>query len=147
MVKSRARRRAIGYAKAHFAECVREAEAGSSIVLTRHGRAVARLEPIRDSRPGEGALDLPEQVAEPATPYTVASPPEFRSADARRAALRRHLVEQIWPRVPKELLGRGVSKREREEILGYASSTNEATERNGKAASIGRTRRRHGDGA
>jgi len=32
-------------AKAEFAECVREAEAGEAIVITRHGRAVAALVP------------------------------------------------------------------------------------------------------
>ena len=128
MVKSRARRRTTGYAKAHFAECVREAEAGRSIVLTRHGRAVARLEPIRDSRLGDGERDLPEDVADPATLYVATSPPAFRSPAARRAALRRHLVEEIWPRIPKELLTRGITKREREEILGYGSSTNESSE-------------------
>ena len=36
-------RRSIGEAKAHFAECVREAESGKTIILTRHGRSVARL--------------------------------------------------------------------------------------------------------
>jgi hypothetical protein len=58
-------------------------------------------------------------VAEPATTYPVTlPPPAFRSTEARREALRRQLVEQIWPRIPKELLGVGVGKREQEEILG-----------------------------
>lgn len=30
-------------AKAEFAECVRKAEAGDSVVITRHGKAVAAL--------------------------------------------------------------------------------------------------------
>ena len=30
-------------AKAEFAECIRRAEAGNSVVITRHGRAVAAL--------------------------------------------------------------------------------------------------------
>lgn len=30
-------------AKAEFAECVRNAEAGTAVVITRHGRAVAAL--------------------------------------------------------------------------------------------------------
>ncbi len=33
--------------------------------------------------------------------------------------LRQWLETQIWPLVPAELLGRGISKAEREEILGY----------------------------
>jgi prevent-host-death family protein len=31
--------------KAEFAECVRKAEAGDAVVITRHGRAVAALVP------------------------------------------------------------------------------------------------------
>lgn len=31
--------------KAEFAECVRKAEAGEAVVITRHGRAVAALVP------------------------------------------------------------------------------------------------------
>ena len=131
MKASRACHRTIGYAKAHFAECVREAEAGRSIVLTRHGRAVARLEPVRDSPPNQVGRDLAEEVAESATPYAAESAPAFRSSAARRAALRRHLVEQIWPRIPKELLTRGVSKREREEILGYGSAPNDNSTKEG----------------
>ena len=38
--------RTIVDAKAHFAECVREAERGEPIVLTRHGKSVAALVPI-----------------------------------------------------------------------------------------------------
>ena len=33
-------------AKAHFAQCVREAEQGEAVVLTRHGRSVAAIVPI-----------------------------------------------------------------------------------------------------
>ncbi len=40
---ARARSRTIVDAKAHFSECLREAESGSPVVLTRHGRAVAAL--------------------------------------------------------------------------------------------------------
>ena len=41
-----ARVRTIVDAKAHFAECVRQAEQGEAIVLTRHGRSVAAIVPI-----------------------------------------------------------------------------------------------------
>jgi antitoxin VapB len=34
-------------------------------------------------------------------------------------SLRQFLEREIWPLVPPELLGRGISKAEREEILGY----------------------------
>ena len=33
-------------AKAEFAECIRKAEAGTAVVITRHGRAVAALVPV-----------------------------------------------------------------------------------------------------
>ena len=35
--------RSIVDAKAHFAECVREAESGEPVVLTRHGKSVAAI--------------------------------------------------------------------------------------------------------
>jgi len=37
----------------------------------------------------------------------------------RAQDLLRFLREEVWPRVPRQALGRGVSKRERERILGY----------------------------
>jgi prevent-host-death family protein len=37
----------ISEAKAHLADLVRRAEAGDEVVLTRHGRAVVRLAPVR----------------------------------------------------------------------------------------------------
>lgn len=33
--------------------------------------------------------------------------------------IQRWLETEIWPQVPKELLGSGITKAEREEILGY----------------------------
>lgn len=115
--------RTIADAKAHFAECIREAEEGHAIVLTRHGRAVARLVPIFDGEGAEGAKK-PEEVAEPEPGYTsTAAPASFHAPAARRAALRALLDERIWPLVPQDLLDQGVTKRQREEILGYNAST------------------------
>lgn len=37
----------------------------------------------------------------------------------RRAEVMRFLEREVWPKVPKELLGRGLTKEEQEEILGY----------------------------
>lgn len=37
----------------------------------------------------------------------------------RAANLRRWLEEEVWPNVPAELRGKGITKAEREEILGY----------------------------
>jgi antitoxin VapB len=37
----------------------------------------------------------------------------------RAEALRRLLEDEIWPQIPPELLGKGISKAEQEKILGY----------------------------
>jgi antitoxin VapB len=37
----------------------------------------------------------------------------------RHKAVMRFLEREIWPKIPRRLLGRGISKREREKILGY----------------------------
>lgn len=37
----------------------------------------------------------------------------------RRAEVMRYLEREVWQRIPRELLGRGLSKEEQEEILGY----------------------------
>lgn len=39
--------------------------------------------------------------------------------DGEAESLRQFLEREIWPSVPPELLGRGISKAKREEILGY----------------------------
>ena len=59
---------AIAEAKAQFAELIRRAEAGESIVLTRYGRASARIVAVESpiGRPLIGAMagacSLPEDV-------------------------------------------------------------------------------------
>lgn len=40
-------------AKAHFAELLNDVERGETLVVTRHGRAVARIVPERDQRQAE----------------------------------------------------------------------------------------------
>jgi antitoxin VapB len=37
----------------------------------------------------------------------------------RTDELRRFLAQEVWPRVPKKMLGKRVTRREREAILGY----------------------------
>ena len=37
----------------------------------------------------------------------------------RGEALRRFLAEEVWPEIPRRVLGRSVGRREREAILGY----------------------------
>ena len=41
------------------------------------------------------------------------------AAADRAERLRRFLEEEVWPSIPKKLLGKKISKRERERILGY----------------------------
>jgi antitoxin VapB len=41
------------------------------------------------------------------------------SFEQRRARLKRLMEEEIWPQIPPDLLGKKVTKEEREEILGY----------------------------
>jgi prevent-host-death family protein len=116
------RTRTIADVKAHFAECIREAEAGHTILVSRHGRPVAKLAPLREDRRGHD-LRQPDEVAEKPVPYAAEESIATSTPSTRRAALRALLEKEIWPRVPKSLLGAGVTKREREEILGYAPST------------------------
>ena len=37
----------------------------------------------------------------------------------RGDALRRFLEQEVWPQIPPDLLGKGISREEREAILGY----------------------------
>jgi len=37
----------------------------------------------------------------------------------RRAEVMRYLEREVWPKIPRELLGRGLTREEQEEILGY----------------------------
>ena len=105
----------IGQAKARFAECVRRAEHGETVVLTRHGRPVARLAGLEAAAAEHGG-----EIRESDSSYQLREPAEA-TPEVRRAAVERLLEEEIWPLVPKECLGRGVDKRERETILGYRS--------------------------
>ena len=111
----------IAHAKARFAEAVRRAERGETIVLTRHGRPVARLEPARPRSEMRAAGNA--EVREAPSPYpssdAAGPPPSAVSPRYRREALRRLLEESIWPRIPPGRLGVRLDKRERERILGY----------------------------
>jgi antitoxin VapB len=45
------------------------------------------------------------------------------SAEGGRKRSKEHIIEylrkEVWPNIPKEVLGKRISKREREKILGY----------------------------
>ena len=108
----RERRVPIGRAKAHFADLVRRAERGESVVLTRHGRAVARIGPV------EGLPTVAEISERPAV-YDTDAPEAHLDGDARRSAIERLLAAEVWSRIPADQLGKAPDKRERERILGY----------------------------
>ena len=118
----------IAEAKARFAECVRGAERGHEVVLTRHGRPVARLVGLGPGRDRTASGDGWRAGTRPAgevREVEAAHEAQGRSAVARRGrleALERLLQREIWPRVPEALLGKGVGKREREEILGLGEA-------------------------
>lgn len=42
-----------------------------------------------------------------------------RGRDSKQARVERVLRERIWPEIPKNVLGRKISKRQKERILGY----------------------------
>lgn len=115
----------IGQAKARFAECVRQVEGGDTIVLTRHGRPVARLTTVGAAASPRSDIGPAAEIREALQPYepdSEASPRVPASvAESRRDALLLLLQESIWPRIPEEYLGKAPDKREREEILGFGS--------------------------
>jgi len=116
--------RSIGDVKAHFAECVRSVEKGETVVLTRHGRPVARLVPLetRDDdteRISSGARrSQVSEVRESVAEYEGRAESSAYKTEARRKILQRLFEEEIWPQIPSDLIGKGPSKREREQILG-----------------------------
>lgn len=44
---------------------------------------------------------------------------EAERATKRTKRLREYLEQYVWPNIPPELRGKGITKEEREEILGY----------------------------
>ncbi len=111
--------RSIGEAKAHFAECVREAEAGLETILTRHGRPVARVVPYDESSGGGDGVREGSPGYAPVEPEVEGEPAVAESASVRRELLHRFLEEEIRPLIPERLRGTSLSKAEKEQILGY----------------------------
>lgn len=118
--------RSLGDAKAHFAECVREVEKGQTVVLTRHGRAVARLVPIAGSEndidrlPNANRQRSASEIREAQADYETRATPVVADAKARLEVIRRLLENEIWPQIPPEMIGQAPTKKEREEILGIS---------------------------
>ena len=114
----------IARAKAGFAEAVRRAEGGETIVLTRHGRPVARLGPAGPPAVASapGTTEVRETESRYETSDSAPTSPGAVSREYRREALERLLREGIWSRIPQDQLGVELDKRERERILGYGEN-------------------------
>lgn len=112
----------IARAKARFAETIRKVERGEVVTLTRHGRPVARLEPLESEEAVNGPAS--EEICQIESRYgsaeaSQATPPTAGRVEQRRRALERLLEGGIWPRVPSEQLGKAPDRLERDAILGY----------------------------
>ena len=68
-------------AKAQLTELVRRAEKGDQIVLTRHGRPVVRLTPVKKPIDSEARRTLIDEVMRAATAKTSPGPSAARSQD------------------------------------------------------------------
>jgi prevent-host-death family protein len=120
-------RLSIARAKARFAEAVRRAEGGDMLILTRHGRPVARLAPLGPDPTAvpAGPGDVhPEEIREAGSGYEsagagAAAPLSAGRTEQRREALERVLAGSVWPRVPEDQLGHAPDRSERDEILGH----------------------------
>jgi prevent-host-death family protein len=71
----------VSEAKGQLTELVRRAEAGEEIVLTRHGQAVVRLEPVKGAPDTAGRRALLEAVRAAAVAKAAAGPSAARSQD------------------------------------------------------------------
>lgn len=105
------------------AEAYRRIKARAALEGVTLGEAVS--EAIRRYLEGAGSEPASGEVRETGPAHRVAGPSPPVSAEERRRGLERLLAEEIWPRVPEDLLGRGLGKREREEILGLGGAEEE----------------------
>ena len=68
-------------AKAQLTELVRRAEAGEQVVLTRHGRPVVRLAPVKQPVDREARWKLMEEIAKAGAAKASPGPSAARSQD------------------------------------------------------------------
>jgi prevent-host-death family protein len=68
-------------AKGLLTELVRRAEAGDEVLLTRHGRPVVRLAPVRASVDREARWRLMEEISKAAAAKASPGPSAARSQD------------------------------------------------------------------
>lgn len=84
----------VAQAKAHLSELLDKVEAGEDVVITRHGRAVARL---RSAARPKQPLMLDELAAFRDDAAAAAAERRITARDARRGALR---LSRCWARAP-----------------------------------------------
>ncbi|MCP3957515.1 MAG: hypothetical protein GY719_06650 [bacterium] len=63
--------------------------------------------------------DLLERLAQAARGYSAHSGPAVADSSSRERELRQFLEREIWPQIPATVLGKRVTKEDREAILGY----------------------------
>jgi prevent-host-death family protein len=68
-------------AKGQLTELVRRAEAGDEIILTRHGKAAARLVPLRQRADVEARRQLVTEIQKAAAGKALPGPDAARSQD------------------------------------------------------------------
>lgn len=73
----------VSEAKAQLTDLVRRAEEGESVILTRHGKEVVRLEPVRSNRPSRTREEKLRAIREIQESARGKFPADF---DAARAA-------------------------------------------------------------
>lgn len=93
-------------AKTHLSRLLERVRRGSTIIIAKAGRPIARLVPT-----GEGPVA--RRVHEPRVL------PESRPGSDRGARLRRLLEQEVWPVLPADQAGRALSRDEEDAILGY----------------------------
>jgi antitoxin VapB len=93
-----------------------------------HHRGTAIALNIKDRETERLAAEVAAITGESKTRAVKVALQERRERLAVRAArrdhvadLRRFLEQEVWPQIPRTVLGRRVTRRERERILGYGS--------------------------
>ena len=71
----------VSSAKGHLTELVRRVEEGEEVILTRHGHAVARLEPVKRPSVAATRREVMEEVRRMGRATGLAGPSAARSQD------------------------------------------------------------------
>lgn len=71
----------VSEAKGQLTELVRRAEAGDEVILTRHGRDVARIEPVAAATDGTARRALLDEIRAAGQAKAAAGPSASRSQD------------------------------------------------------------------